>query len=546
MLAPDSAHSGHVEIRRCSDHQRVLEVPLGSPTITDNWQIGYSYEFDFSALTNICEYYASYNETHSHHFAISQRLLYQHTFSDVIHYFKSQRCGGIYDEADRRATIFGSEEIRDVQGGWYDASGDVSKYLSHLSYANYLNPQQIPLVVWSLQHSLQILREAQIAPQYTQTRLIEEAKHGADFLLKMQHQSGFFYMTVFDKWTKVPQQRELCAYQTQQGYKGSDYEAGFRQGGGMSIAALAAVGREPLIEASIRTAYIEAAQKGYWHLKKHNLNYLDDGQQNIIDEYCALVACCELYRTTTQQTFLDEARAWAKQLMLRQHSDANYCGFWSANAQRPYFHASDAGLPVIALSQYVQLETDPKQAELATHTIEQAITFELNISHEVANSFAYPRQYVKDLDSSKRSAFFIAQNNESGYWWQGENARLASLACMGYMVSNQVKAELKVDLQHYSQSCLDWILGCNPYDMCMLDGHGHNNPDYLPELGFFNAKGGICNGITAGFNDPHDIAFNPQPQADDMEQNWRWAEQWIPHATWYLLAIALQAKQESL
>ena len=33
----------------------------------------------------------------------------------------------------------------DLHGGWYDASGDVSKYLSHLSYANYMNPQQTPL-----------------------------------------------------------------------------------------------------------------------------------------------------------------------------------------------------------------------------------------------------------------------------------------------------------------------------------------------------------------------------------------------------------------
>ncbi|GAL19448.1 glucosamine-link cellobiase [Vibrio maritimus] len=43
----------------------------------------------------------------------------------------------------------------------------------------------------------------------------------------------------------------------------------------------------------------------------------------------------------------------------------------------------------------------------------------------------------------------------------------------------------------------------------MLDGHGHNNPDYLPKLGFFNALGGVCNGITAGFEDEADIAFNP-------------------------------------
>lgn len=87
---------------------------------------------------------------------------------------------------------------------------------------------------------------------------------------------------------------------------------------------------------------------------------------------------------------------------------------------------------------------------------------------------------------------------------------------------------------------MDWILGLNPYDICMLDGHGRNNPDYLPELGFFNAKGGICNGITSGYDDEDDIAFNPENQKDDMMQNWRWGEQWIPHGAWYLLAIMTQ------
>ena len=46
--------------------------------------------------------------------------------------------------------------------------------------------------------------------------------------------------------------------------------------------------------------------------------------------------------------------------------------------------------------------------------------------------------------------------------------------------------------------------------MCMFDGAGYNNPDYLPELGFFNAKGGVCNGITGGFDNELDIAFKPK------------------------------------
>ena len=102
---------------------------------------------------------------------------------------------------------------------------------------------------------------------------------------------------------------------------------------------------------------------------------------------------------------------------------------------------------------------------------------------------------------------------------------------------------LRSQLKAYGQRLLDWLLGLNPFDISMLDGHGRNNPDYLPELGFFNARGGVCNGITSGFDNEQDIAFNPAPHHQDILQNWRWGEQWIPHATWYLLAVTLQFKE---
>lgn len=116
---------------------------------------------------------------------------------------------------------------------------------------------------------------------------------------------------------------------------------------------------------------------------------------------------------------------------------------------------------------------------------------------------------------------------------------------MGLLAKPLLDDSLQSKTSGYSSQCLNWILGANPFDICMLDGHGRNNPDYLPELGFFNAKGGVCNGITAGFDDPNGITFKPEPQAEDMAQNWRWGEQWIPHAAWFMLAVALTAKEEA-
>ncbi|ELA9324655.1 glycoside hydrolase family 9 protein [Vibrio parahaemolyticus] len=513
-----------------------------------NWHQGYFYLIDFSSFTDSGDYFLQVEDSRSSSFTVGEHILLDQTLSDVIHYFKSQRCGGVFDQQDRQVPVLNANQTVDVHGGWYDASGDVSKYLSHLSYANYLNPQQTPMVVWNILKGLSLLEGSEDIAAFTRTRLIEEALFGADFLVRMQNEKGFFYMTVFDKWSKDTAQREICAYETQLGHKFDDYQAGFRQGGGVAIAALAAASRLGVHGEYDQQKYRNAAENGYWHLKEHNTQYLNDGEENIIDEYCALLASVELFKATKETRYLEESRLWAQHLVARQMSDEQMQHFWSANqdGSRPYFHAAEAGLPVIALCEYLAIEDDSVQTESVKRIVNRACEFEIKISNKVTNPFGYPRQYVKGVNESKRDAFFVAHNNESGYWWQGENARLGSLATMAYLAQPHIASqEIQQQLSVFAQDALNWIVGLNPYDMCMLDGHGRNNPDYLPQYGFFNAKGGVCNGITGGFEDEEDIAFNPPAQKDDMLQNWRWGEQWIPHGAWYLLAIMSQAQHIS-
>lgn len=541
--------SSYTALLVCADsHQTVATLTVEKQGKVANWHQGHFYLIDFSSFNAPGNYYLRFDHLRSSHFEIGEHILFDRTLSDVIHYFKSQRCGGIFDQQDRQAPLLNSEETADVHGGWYDASGDVSKYLSHLSYANYLNPQQTPMVVWNMLKGLSLLEGNDKLAKFTATRLIEEALFGADFLVRMQNEKGFFYMTVFDKWSKDTAQREICAYETQLGHKFDDYQAGYRQGAGVSIAALASAARIEVHGEFDQQKYRNAAENGYWHLKEHNTQYLNDGEENIIDEYCALLAAVELFKTTKETRYLEESRVWANRLSARQMNDEHIQHFWAANqdGSRPYFHAAEAGLPVIALCEYLAIEDDSERASVAKQIITQACEFEVSITNRVKNPFGYPRQYVKGVDEAKRDAFFVAHNNESGYWWQGENARLGSLATMAYLVQPFIESEiLKQQLSKLAQDSINWIVGLNPYDMCMLDGHGRNNPDYLPQYGFFNAKGGVCNGITGGFEDEEDIAFNPPAQKDDMLQNWRWGEQWIPHGAWYLLAVMSQAQHIS-
>ncbi|CAH0532575.1 hypothetical protein VST7929_00406 [Vibrio stylophorae] len=545
LNAPQSLATQTATLRCVDTQQAVLQLPVIAQGSVDEWHQGKFYTIDFSEFTTPGNYRIEVAGTCSHDFVIGSGVLMTETLTDVIHYFKSQRCGGVFDRFDKAVPIFGSDRTADVTGGWYDASGDVSKYFTHLSYSNFFNPQQIPMVCWNMLHVLDSLKVEEDFAKFTHYRLTEEAIFGVDFLYRMQDDEGYFYTTIFDRWSKSLEQREICAYATQQGHKSDDYQAGFRQGAGVAIAALAAASRLTAGGEFTPAQYLAAAEKGYWHLVEHNCEYLNDGVENIIDEYCALLGAVELYRATDDCRYLVEARQWAERLCARQQSDEQMAHFWSATADgsRPYFHAAEAGLPVIALSQYLLVETqDDLQTKVRT-VIAQAVSFELNITKAVTNPFGYPRQYVKDVNGDKRDSFFVAQNNETGYWWQGENARIASLAAMAYIAQDALSDPLlQQALRHYGDQCLNWIVGLNPYDMCMLDGHGHNNPDYLPELGFHNAMGGVCNGITAGFDNPRDIAFKPEGQAEDMLQNWRWGEQWIPHGAWYLLAICMQAK----
>jgi hypothetical protein len=529
-----------------ADGRVVLERRLEKPTAVDRWTQGFFFRGTFSDLRQPGVYRivakGPDGRVTSERFAVAPRLLAEASISDVLYYLKSQRSSGEFDRADRRVAFFGeTREPVDVRGGWFDAAGDTSKYLSHLSYTNFMNPQQTPLVVWALLKTAALLRnDASQRLHGLEWRLHDEALHGADFLVRMQDPAGYFYVTVFDRWTKDVKQREISAYATQEGHKSSEYQAGIREGGGMAIAALAraaTLGQSGEFPAS---AYLAAAEKGFAHLQVHNLRYLDDHQENVIDDYCGLLAAVELRQATSKDEYLAAARSRRDSLVKRLHRDEAFSGFWRADAtgDRPFFHAVDAGLPVVALLRYVAVEPDAGLREEATKAVLASLQFELAITREVANPFGYARQYVKDLGKGKRSAFFFPHQNESGYWWEGESARLASLAAAAFLGGRHAPPELRRELEAYAIDQLDWTFGLNPFDASMQRGQGRNTPDYSPD--WPSAPGGVASGITSGFDDEHDIALLPPPHDQDPGENWRWSAQWLPHGAWLVLALAAQ------
>lgn len=518
-----------------------------SPETVPGWKNRFFRRLDFTPLKTPGNYRIEVEDSDpplvSGIFTLGEGLLAEACLSDILFYFKSQRSSGRWDEADRHIPVYKSGKIRDAHGGWFDASGDYSKYLSHLSYANYMNPQQTPLVVWAL---LKLQDSLSRSPRYGGTlleeRAGEEALWGADFLVRMLDEEGFFYIGVFDKWSKDTDARVLCAFRGQDGVLLEEYQAGWRQGAGMAIAALAAASRSEARGEFTPGEYRAAAEKGWDHLEAAGPVYLDNRRENIIDFTCALLAAVELYRATGKESYLVRASERYEELRNLHDSVRGYF-ITEPGSDRPFYHASDAGLPLTALMEYEAVQTDPVLKGEAAAFIRTVAAGEAVLAAGPGNPFNLARQWVKPVGGKASLGFFIPHENESGYWWQGENARLGSLSC-ALATARRFFPEgdaLRIKLSDFARDQLHWILGRNPFDICMLQGHGRGNPRY--EKHYPNAPGGICNGITAGFEDQEDIDFLPPNLEGRGDHRWRWSEQWIPHAAWFILALTALSEE---
>lgn len=509
------------------------------------WSGRYFWTADFSSFQESGSYAVKIGSIRSHMFEIQDNLLFNTTIEDAINFFTGMRST---HAGDRSLSFNGTRSgTANVYGGWWDANGDPGKHLSHLSYANYFNPQQIPMVVWSLLKSYE-LSEAAFS-DYSE-RLLEEAAWGADYLLRNLDPEGYFYMAIFDEWGNAPWSREICEWGApgDNAARSPNYQASFRQGGGISIAALARAYHMNLTSGdSSATHYLQGAIKAYAHLKSpgqgyatKNLQYANNHEENIIDDYCALLAATELFKATGQNEYLSDARLRARNLLNRLNAEG-----WlqSDNAgTRPFYHAADEGLPIVALIDYMDIDQDLNNE--IVHFLNKSIEWYLTISEEIENPFKYLRQYQRSFTNNNygpfKKAFFVPHNNETGYWWQGENARIASLSTAFLMAARKINVSYEPGhdaITQYAINQIDWILGKNPFEVCMLYGYGYKNyPDYPSGAGMANIKGGICNGISADDNNENNLAW--KPFADNNWENWRWIEQWLPHNAWYVLALS--------
>lgn len=564
---------------RILEEQSVKEVFSGSAAKSDpvaRWNKGDFWTMDFSEFApnadkNYSCFYLIAVDTDkgtvvSSPFEVYANVIEYSTISSVVYYFKSQRATGEWEVIDRNIGFDGPREGRvDVHGGWFDATGDVGVHFTHQSHTTYFNPQQASFSAAVFYRMLDLLQETD-ADWYNifNRRLLDEAVYGADWLMRRRAPSKAFYKVgpgrknAYDPssltrdigFEYLASSKQFGAAETADTEVITDeyYETSFRAGGGYAIAALAAASRYPYPSAE-HTAmeYLDAARESYLYLEANNERYTNDGKSNILDWFCALEAAVEIYKASMEGGFLIRARKLAEKIENSLVLNGPDTGYFSVDDKgRPYFSATDEGTPVVALLNYYKIEKDAARRKAVLDTAEKAMRYALQITGETANPFGYARMFYQDKDGRRGTQFFFPHNTEMKPWWQGDNARILSLsAAARFTASLTEDRDLAEKLNVYADDQIAWVLGLNPFDSCMLEGYGRHNIDYYFQYkyDFISAPGGIVNGITSGIDDEEGIAFIMSPlDHPDINDNWRWAEQWLPHASWFLYALCLKKK----
>ncbi len=249
-------------------------------------------------------------------------------------------------------------------------------------------------------------------------------------------------------------------------------------------------------------------------------------------------------KSSKEYEYLAQAGDMAERIYARLIMEGDTAAYLTSSGNLPYYHAADEGLPVIALLQYASIEKSREKSEKAVRASEMIMRHILTITYSVSNPFGYPRFLFEDSDGVKKTQFFFPHHTTVEPWWQGENARIASLSAAARdLLRVTDDEELKDQLEYFADNQINWIMGLNPFDSCMMDGYGKNNIQYFfkDRYDFMNCPGGICNGITSDESNEEGIAFIREP-GGTVSDNWRWAEQWIPHVSWFILAQAFKRR----
>jgi hypothetical protein len=495
------------------EFETVFEGTLESTGSIDVWDRHY-WAGDFSALDTPSNYYihafVGDMEAESPVFALGEAYLENRTTDPAQRYFWFQRCGmaipGWHDAChlDDRVTTENGVSI-EATGAWHDA-GDYNKYNGFT-----------PLSVYSLAYAAESAADFCETHRHTgRDDVLDEAVWGMDYLAKVQdpktgklwgqHFSGYGYWGIPERETD-----NVIGGDDDRVATGDTKSLPF-------VSAFARLGR------MLNRPDLAGRAMSHWKLaydpESKNLQYLSE----------VAIAGMELERATDDASYGVCAAEAARGIVECQSSDDRFDGWYAASpGGSPFYAVVTDGQPPAALALWIRANPDHEFAATARQSLLRWARFKIALAD---NPFG-----ISMCWTGNEPQYFM-NFTKDGDWHVGDNSHYLSDAWAAFLI-HQVTGDR--DILRFGWNQMNWVLGMNPYGMCMMHGEGtlntrvtHHRYNTIVGHPEGSPAGSVFNGIVR-FRAGLDL-----PLWDMMEQGtsrYECNECWLPHNCFYLLAI---------
>ncbi len=507
-----------------SGFSRSFPIPNGSPLGFDNQSTAV-----YPGALPEGTYRASLGAGEPFSFEVS-RTAWSRTLPILAGYAHHQRCGHNdrashpvchLDDARRRDT--GARV--DTTGGWHDA-GDLRKWVD----ATIMN-------LFGLTALVRNLKFRPAAGALSLKALLDEARYGNTFFLKMQDTDGLVWADVGggvhgdnsdnhwtdniagnadDRWVNVEKRPAIQA---------------------MFVTAQAIMGQLFSSSDPAYSAICLAAAARCWNASKRT-------GANVTDVAWWTMAAVEMSAATHRADCRQEMARLADQLASLQvkfplagpDMVRGFFPMWVGN-QQPLRDSVHSALPAVALLAAAQSDAANSGANtrnwnnaarlyLDQYAVPMASRSDYGIVPFGLFLDAPSDEKYRPLSGRYSYRFFMPVKAKGGF--AGLSSHLLSHALLFASAAKHFHEPRYRDL---ALSHLEWVFGANPFGASLVTGIGHNQPPaFSPFVGLI--PGGIVNGV----------AGNEQDQAvlnQESERDWHTNEYWSPHSGYCLWTLSI-------
>lgn len=411
---------------------------------------------DFSDFNSCGEFFIQIGQLKSFVFQIQENV-FNEILNSSLEYFTQSRCGqgkchtGI-------AKIYGTENEKNVQGGWHDA-GDYGRYVIAGTKT-----------VMDLLFAYKNLESQNSTKKATNFDILNEVRFELEWLLQMQREDGAVFHKIscynFCRFIMPEEETEQIVLSPISTSATADFAGCLAYASSFFTK----------IDVDFSTELLNAALKAQEYLENHDDEFFTNppeittggyGDKDVNDErYFAL---CGLFVATKNINFLNKA------LKIREEKINCQSEFYPYK----YFEGFAWGM-VLGYGTKILLEFNENAEK--SQKIEEKIILDLK------NSFIEQADYF--IQIAKTTPFSVCGKMFS---W-GSNAAFCDIA-HSFLVAYKISGEKKYF--DFAKSQINYVLGCNPLNICYVTGFGSNspkNPHHRPS----GASKKLTNGMLVG------------------------------------------------